>query len=113
VKGRDVGQVLSFIDEARLVRLAQALVRIDTQNPPGNEASLAAFVAEYLGRLGLACEIQDVKPQRANLLARLGDVLTSSSTATRTPSPREGAGRVTPAEARSLTGGCMDAAPPT
>jgi acetylornithine deacetylase/succinyl-diaminopimelate desuccinylase family protein len=72
VKGRDVGQVLSFIDEARLVRLAQALVRIDTQNPPGNEASLAAFVAEYLGRLGLACEIQDVKPQRANLLARLG-----------------------------------------
>jgi acetylornithine deacetylase/succinyl-diaminopimelate desuccinylase family protein len=65
-------RVLSFIDEARLVHLARDLVRIDTQNPPGNEASLAAFAAEYLSRDGVACEIQEVKPGRANLLARLG-----------------------------------------
>jgi succinyl-diaminopimelate desuccinylase len=65
-------RVLSFIDEARLVHVARALVRIDTQNPPGNEAPLAAFAAEYLSRDGVACEIQEVKPGRANLLARLG-----------------------------------------
>ena len=65
-------RVLSVIDEARLVHLARDLVRIDTQNPPGNEASLAAFAAEYLSRDGVACEIQEVKPGRANLLARLG-----------------------------------------
>jgi acetylornithine deacetylase len=65
-------RVLSFLDEARLVHLARDLVRIDTQNPPGNEASLAAFAAEYLSRDGVACEIQEVKPGRANLLARLG-----------------------------------------
>ena len=54
------------------MRFAQELIRIDTQNPPGNEASLAAYAAEHLRHHGLACEIQEVKPGRANLLARLG-----------------------------------------
>ena len=72
MKGPNAERVLSFVDEAGLVRLAQALVRIDTQNPPGNEGALAAFAAEHLGRSGLACEIQEVKPGRSNFLARLG-----------------------------------------
>ena len=72
VKELHFERVLSFIDEARLIHLAQALIRIDTQNPPGNEASLAAFTAGYLDKLGVACQIQEVKPGRANLLARLG-----------------------------------------
>ena len=72
MKEPDFERVLSLIDETRLVQLTQALVRIDTQNPPGNEGSLAAFAAEHLGRFGLACELQEVKPGRANLLARLG-----------------------------------------
>jgi acetylornithine deacetylase len=72
VTEQDFERVLSFIDETRLVHLAQALVRIDTQNPPGNEGSLASFAAEHLGPFGLACELQEVKPGRANLLARLG-----------------------------------------
>ena len=72
MKGPNAERVLSLVDEAGLVRLAQALVRIDTQNPPGNEAALAAFAAEYLGRCDLPCAIQEVKPGRPNLLARLG-----------------------------------------
>jgi acetylornithine deacetylase/succinyl-diaminopimelate desuccinylase family protein len=72
VKGPNAERVLSFVDEAGLVRLAQSFVQIDTQNPPGNEGALAASAAEYLGRWGLACEIQEVKPGRNNLLARLG-----------------------------------------
>ena len=72
VKTSAVDRVLSFVDEGELVRLAQELIRIDTQNPPGNEASLAAYAAEHLRHHGLACEIQEVKPGRANLLARLG-----------------------------------------
>jgi acetylornithine deacetylase/succinyl-diaminopimelate desuccinylase family protein len=72
VKESSVDRVLSSIDEAQLVRLAQSLIRIDTQNPPGNEKALAALLAERLGRSGMACEIQEVKPGRANLLARLG-----------------------------------------
>ena len=72
MKESEFERILSFIDETRLVDLARALVRIDTQNPPGNEGALAAFAAEHLSRCGLACEIQEVKPGRANLLARLG-----------------------------------------
>jgi acetylornithine deacetylase len=60
------------IDEARLVRLAQDLVRIDTDNPPGNETSAAQFLADYLGGLGLQTELEEVRPGRANVIARLG-----------------------------------------
>lgn len=51
--------------------LLYELLRVDTQNPPGNERVLAVRIAEYLK--GLPCEItvQDVAPGRANVVARL------------------------------------------
>jgi succinyl-diaminopimelate desuccinylase len=64
--------VLASIDEQRLVRLAQDLIRLDTTSPPGNEQIVADFVAAYLGRLGLETQIQMVQPGQANVLARLG-----------------------------------------
>src|SRR5438552_838763 len=44
--------VLEHLDAERLVRLAQDLVRIDTDNPPGNETAAARYLAGYLARLG-------------------------------------------------------------
>src|SRR2546427_662198 len=44
---------------------------IDTTNPPGNEADGATFLAAVLERGGIASEIVESKPGRANLMARL------------------------------------------
>jgi succinyl-diaminopimelate desuccinylase len=37
------------MNRARLVELCQALVRIDSQNPPGNTGALADFIAAWIG----------------------------------------------------------------
>jgi acetylornithine deacetylase/succinyl-diaminopimelate desuccinylase-like protein len=54
-----------------VVRLAQALVRVDTVNPPGNETRAADVLRRYLEANGVACEVYARDPARANLVARL------------------------------------------
>jgi acetylornithine deacetylase/succinyl-diaminopimelate desuccinylase-like protein len=46
-------------------------LRIDTSNPPGNEAAAAAFLKTILDREGIPAEIVEVAPGRADLVARL------------------------------------------
>jgi succinyl-diaminopimelate desuccinylase len=58
-------------DEAATVELAQALVRIDTTNPPGNEERMAEYLAQQAQGWGLAARLLPVAPGRANLLIRL------------------------------------------
>ena len=48
-----------------------ALIRIDTTNPPGNEAPAAAYVANVLRREGIECEIVESAPTRASAIGRL------------------------------------------
>lgn len=55
----------------RAVRTLQALLRIDTTNPPGNEAPAAALLADLLREEGLEPRIIESAPGRANVLARL------------------------------------------
>jgi acetylornithine deacetylase len=64
-------KILPYIDADRLTRLAQDMVRIPSDNPPGREAALARFLAEYLTRAGLAPEVREVAPDRPNVVARL------------------------------------------
>ncbi len=47
------------------------LVRIDTQDPPGNESKVASYVASVFQREGLASEFLETVPGRASLVARL------------------------------------------
>jgi acetylornithine deacetylase/succinyl-diaminopimelate desuccinylase-like protein len=56
-------------DEA--VALQRRYLAIDTTNPPGNEIAGARFLAEVLEADGIACEIAESAPGRANLVARL------------------------------------------
>ena len=53
------------------VELMRRYLRIDTTNPPGNEAAGAAFLADVLHRDGIASETAESAPGRANLVARL------------------------------------------
>lgn len=60
---------MSLRDEA--TGLLQALLRLDTVNPPGNETPAAHLLRDYLARDGVACELLARDPSRANLVARL------------------------------------------
>jgi acetylornithine deacetylase/succinyl-diaminopimelate desuccinylase-like protein len=51
--------------------LLQALLRLDTVNPPGNETQAAKLLRDYLEPLGVACELYARVPERANLVARI------------------------------------------
>lgn len=51
--------------------LITRLLRTDTTNPPGREATAAEVLAEYLTRNGVAVEVIKVAPGRANLFARI------------------------------------------
>src|SRR3954467_2536899 len=49
----------------------QQYLRIDTSNPPGNEARAAAFLAGLLQKGGIASRVVTNPEGRANLIARL------------------------------------------
>jgi len=62
-------EAVSLRDEA--VELLQALIRLDTVNPPGNETAAAELMRAYLEPFGVECELYARVPERANLVARI------------------------------------------
>ncbi|MDP2941730.1 MAG: M20 family metallopeptidase [Candidatus Omnitrophota bacterium] len=60
-----------MINKNRLIRLAQDLIRIDSQNPPGDEWRIARFTRKYLAKSGVKSRIYAFKKRRANLVARI------------------------------------------
>ena len=59
------------------VALTQALVRVDTVNPPGHEDGCVALLADLLAAAGFACRTHDFAPRRTSLVARLGGSATA------------------------------------
>lgn len=49
----------------------QALIRIDTTNPPGNETQAAEYVKGVLEREGIPAKLLALDPKRANLVTRI------------------------------------------
>src|SRR5215471_375810 len=47
------------------------LVSFKTENPPGQEVGAAQFLAKLLSEEGFSTEIDEYKPGRANVVARL------------------------------------------
>jgi acetylornithine deacetylase/succinyl-diaminopimelate desuccinylase-like protein len=57
--------------ESEILGHFQALVRLDTSNPPGNETRAATYLRDVLAREGIPSELFALDPDRANLVARL------------------------------------------
>ncbi len=57
--------------EDETLRHYQALLRLDTRNPPGNEHIAAEYLKAVLDREGIPAEIVGRDPNRPNLVARL------------------------------------------
>ena len=56
---------------AELLRHYQALVRIDTTDPPGNETKAVEYIQQVLETEGIPVIVTAKDPARANLIARL------------------------------------------
>jgi acetylornithine deacetylase/succinyl-diaminopimelate desuccinylase-like protein len=59
----------SLADDAK--RLCQALLRIDTTNPPGHERPAAELIARALGEVGLEPQLLEAQRDRTNLVVRV------------------------------------------
>ena len=57
--------------EAETLRHFQALVRLDTSDPPGNEAPAVEYLRQVLENDGIPVKILALDPKRPNLIARL------------------------------------------
>ena len=57
--------------ETETLRHFQALVRIDTSNPPGNETRALEYVKQVLDQEGIPYQVFGSDPNRANLVARI------------------------------------------
>src|SRR5262245_18233556 len=57
--------------EDETLRHYQALLRLDTSNPPGNESVAAQYVKDVLEREGIPAQIVASDPSRSNVVARL------------------------------------------
>ena len=53
------------------VTTLQALIRLNTTNPPGNETLVAEYLRDELAREGIEGEIYALDPSRGNLVARI------------------------------------------
>src|SRR5579864_5784718 len=54
-----------------LLRYFQALIRIDTTDPPGNETRAVNYIKSVLEPEGIAVTVVAKDPARANLIARI------------------------------------------
>ena len=61
----------------RATEFLSQYIRLDTTNPPGNEAAAVRLLSKVLAAEGIAADLYEPAPGRANLVARL-----------RAPSPR-------------------------
>jgi len=62
-----------MVNKIRLIKLLQQLIRINSENPPGNEYPIACFVKKYLSDLGLKCQLHEFKKNRSNIIAYLNE----------------------------------------
>ena len=59
------------IDRDFVTNLTRELIRFRSVNPPGNEGPVAQFFANSMQRSGLRTEVQNLQPERANVIVRL------------------------------------------
>jgi acetylornithine deacetylase/succinyl-diaminopimelate desuccinylase-like protein len=57
--------------EAEATQFLSEYVRVDTTNPPGNEAAAAHFLAARFSKAGIDAQVFEAAPGRASVLARL------------------------------------------
>jgi acetylornithine deacetylase/succinyl-diaminopimelate desuccinylase family protein len=67
----DKNDLLSMIDRDALIQFAQELVRIPSENPPGDERRVAERIQDRLEAAGLKTQVYEAETGRPNIVASL------------------------------------------
>jgi succinyl-diaminopimelate desuccinylase len=66
--------IISTVNEnGELTELLQSLIRIPSDNPPGDTTRIARFIQEYLNKNGISSKIIETKPGIANIISSVGE----------------------------------------
>jgi succinyl-diaminopimelate desuccinylase len=65
-----VADIRALVDRDRLVERLRTLVRTPSENPPGEEAAVAAVAAGFCNELGLDVTTAEAEPGRPSVVAR-------------------------------------------
>jgi len=57
--------------EGEIIQQFQAVLRLDTRNPPGNEHIVAEYLKGIFDQAGIPAQIFALDPKRSNVVARL------------------------------------------
>ena len=60
-----------LVEENKVIDLLRSILRINTENPPGNESPVAHLLGDYLKPLGFEIQYFEPEPNRTSLLAVL------------------------------------------
>lgn len=60
--------VISMINKDRLIKITRDLIRINSENPPGDESAIAGYVADFFAIPGVKVRVVELKPKRPNVL---------------------------------------------
>jgi acetylornithine deacetylase/succinyl-diaminopimelate desuccinylase family protein len=66
-----MSQTLRKIKMEKVIALTRELIKIPSENPPGNERAVAEFIAEKLSNIGFSVMSYDYKPRRPNVVGLL------------------------------------------
>ncbi|HEX2241056.1 MAG TPA: M20 family metallopeptidase [Actinomycetota bacterium] len=67
----NVADIAPLVNRDRVTEILRELVRIPSENPPGNELEVARLVQEYCEQAGLEVVVHEVERNRPNVIARL------------------------------------------
>ena len=70
-KSRIKKKLLDCIDIKRVVQIADELIAIESENPPGNEAAVARYIFDFFAGLGYRPEKQFCGDDRYNVIVRI------------------------------------------
>jgi succinyl-diaminopimelate desuccinylase len=56
-----------------LVKLCSALLRINSENPPGDMGEIAGYVKDYLSEAGCRCEVVEPERGRVSIVSTIGE----------------------------------------
>jgi acetylornithine deacetylase len=65
-------RVLDAIDADETLELLRELIRIPSENPPGEERAKAEYLKDFFARNGLEARLEEVAPGRPNVIVELG-----------------------------------------
>jgi succinyl-diaminopimelate desuccinylase len=67
----EVSDISAQLDKDRLLERLATMVKIPSENPPGEEAEVAAWAAAMCDELGFEVKTYEAEPNRPNVVARL------------------------------------------